>query len=168
MGWRFWVVIPCGVFSVATLIFLFIWGYSDKQDRAYVQSTCTVTNYTFVAPSESESCSTSWINVVSAKGANLIYLYTPNVCDTVQKYHVYASQYPIGFSSTCFLSANGWTWQLSGTQVWFWSMICYASIAGAFMLAWLITETTCKLLQRKRKVADVQLQDVSQNSNDLA
>jgi hypothetical protein len=116
------------VFASFGFIQLLWYGVKEIENLSYIQSVCTVTNYTFVPR---DGCYASWINIVTSEGANLIYWFATGVCDPAHQVRVYALRYTVGTSRTCFLRYDRWVWELSDTHTAFVIFIVFFSIAGA-------------------------------------
>ena len=162
MGWRSCAFIPMFTFLLLAIIFILIWAYTEKENRTYVQSSCTIVNYTFVINQQEPDRYKSWINIITMDGATLIYWYDTNVFDTVQKYHHYAYYYPVGMTRTCWLNSVQWVWYLGETQAFFVFFIVSASLCGVFLIGWLIGECINKRMKRKKAAEEAhqQLQEI--------
>jgi hypothetical protein len=88
------------VFASFGFIQLLWYGVKEIENLSYIQSVCTVTNYTFVPR---DGCYASWINIVTSEGANLIYWFATGVCDPAHQVRVYALRYTVGTSHTAFV-----------------------------------------------------------------
>lgn len=81
-----------GAMAIAGFIWL-NWNYTDL---GVVESNCTVINYTFSPPL------VAWINVRD-DNTRVVYVYMKLYDDaTVSAEELYASQYPIGYSASCY------------------------------------------------------------------
>jgi hypothetical protein len=137
MGWRVCVVtFTIGIFFSA-LFFGGAWLYTMKENKRYSEASCMIRDYSFV-PLNGTGCARSWVNVVTADGAALIYAYDPCVTDVDAKNRYYALYYPTGRTSSCWISSEGWTWFLANEFMWMLFFIIWGSVDVLFIFGWII------------------------------
>lgn len=133
--------------TTTTKFFFLLWyGSGAIENARYIRSTCTVINYTFTPR---DGCYASWINVVTAEGAHLIYWFVTGVCDPTLQKHAYALRYELGTVRTCYLSVDRWVWALNETLVPFIMFIVCFSVAGAALLGLIVIAIALKRRAKK-------------------